>query len=310
VLKKEYVQTAIMIVLIIIIVVGIWAGSQAVLGTQYPALAVVSTSMLPTLNVGDLLIIQGTNPADINANYTTGDIVVFRSPSNPDYRIVHRAVRRELTADGYVFTTHGDNNPTGAEEKFQASYLIGRVIARVPYVGNISLFMNAQGNIYYIILAIILILIISTFYDTVRGKESENEPHERRKLFGKLDTEMIFVIVLNVLLISFAALNLWGAFTFWQPGAEPPQYVTVRGMYPDLQFHESFKKLYNNVNEAFVSHGFLTYKIDSMVDNSIRPGVPTLSWAQVAIIMLIIFDVWKLAGFLRSRKTLNAKTDA
>jgi hypothetical protein len=47
-----------------------------------------------------------------------------------------------------------------------------------------------------------------------------------------------------------------------------------------------------------------------MVDNSIRPGVATLSWAQVAIIMLIIFDVWKLAGFLRSRKTLNARTDA
>ena len=136
--KNEYFQTAIMIILMIVIVFGFWYGSQLVLNTQYPALAVVSTSMLPTLNVGDVIIVQGLPATQINAHYTTGDIVVFRNPNNPDERIVHRAVKIENTSNGYLITTVGDN-VGGEKDQFSpwpASLLVGKVIARIPYVGN------------------------------------------------------------------------------------------------------------------------------------------------------------------------------
>jgi signal peptidase I len=75
--KNEYVQTAVVIGLIALAVFGFWMGSQAVLNTPYPALAVVSGSMcIPyngacdgwthpfehTLHIGDLIIVQGVAP--------------------------------------------------------------------------------------------------------------------------------------------------------------------------------------------------------------------------------------------------------
>jgi hypothetical protein len=43
-----------------------------------------------TLHVGDLLIVQGVNPATLNTNYPDSDIIVFHEPGNPNRLIVHR----------------------------------------------------------------------------------------------------------------------------------------------------------------------------------------------------------------------------
>ena len=303
--KNEYFQKAIMIILMVVIVFGFCYGSQLVLNTQYPALAVVSTSMLPTLNVGDVIIVQGLPVTQIKANYTTGDIVVFRSPYEPDKRIVHRAVKIENTSNGYLVTTVGDN-VGGQKDQFSpwpASLLIGKVIARIPYVGNFPLFMNALGNFYYFIIVIIIVInILLLFFDTDEKKKSiKEEPHEKRKLFGKLDIDIVFFLILNVLLIGFTIFNLFGKFTFWQIGAEPPQNVTIRGLYSDLQYQASFRY----VSEAFLSQGFLTYQIDCSVNGAIRPGVPTFSWMQVSIVFLLILDFWMANKYLHFAKRLK-----
>jgi signal peptidase I len=290
------------------IVFGFWYGSQLVLNTQYPALAVVSESMLPTLNVGDVIIVQGVPAAQINANYTTGDIIVYRSPYDPEMRIVHRAVKKELVGNSYVFTTKGDNNP-GSDSPFSESYLIGKVIARIPYVGNFALFINTLGNFYFFIILIIIIvnILLSLFLGTDEEKESlEEEPHEKKKLFWKIDTKMISLLILNVLLIGFLIFNLWGSFAFWQPGAETPsQIVTIHGMYSDLQYHMSFKTSHNNVSEAILSQGFLTYQIDCRVNGLIRPGVPTFSWMQTSILLLLTLNLWMLSAPLQLGKRLK-----
>ena len=289
----------------VVIVFGFWYGSQLVLNTQYPALAVVSTSMLPTLNVGDIIIVQGVSAAQINANYTIGDIVVFRRPisSDPEYRIVHRAVNKVQNSDGtWTITTHGDNNPIGANEEFNSKDLIGKVIARIPYVGNFPLFMNALGNFYYFIIVIIIVInILLLFFDTDEEKKSiKEEPHEKRKLFGKLDIELVFIAILNVLIIGFMIFNLFGSFTFWQIGKEPsPGYVTIYGMFSDLHFHEIY------VSKAILSNGFLTYKIDSQVSGGIRPGVPTFSWMQVSILILVFLNLWMANKYLHLDKRLK-----
>jgi signal peptidase I len=296
-----------MIILMVVIVFGFWYGSQLVLNTQYPALAVVSTSMLPTLNVGDIIIVQGVSAAQINANYTIGDIVVFRRPisSDPEYRIVHRAVNKVQNSDGtWTITTHGDNNPIGANEEFNSKDLIGKVIARIPYVGNFPLFMNALGNFYYFIIVIIIVInILLLFFDTDEEKKSiKEEPHEKRKLFGKLDIELVFIAILNVLIIGFMIFNLFGSFTFWQIGKEPsPGYVTIYGMFSDLHFHEIY------VSKAILSNGFLTYKIDSQVSGGIRPGVPTFSWMQVSILILVFLNLWMANKYLHLDKRLRTR---
>jgi signal peptidase I len=287
--KNEYVQTAAMIGIMIALVFGSWYGIQLVLKTQYPALAVVSESMLPTLNVGDIIIVQGVSASEIHANITTGDIVVFRDlERGTDFRIVHRAIKKEYTPNGYWITTHGDHNPAPLNETFHENQLIGRVIARVPYIGNFALFVNALGNFYYfiIIMVIAISILFSLIFDS--GEKSESE-QPKWKLFGKLTVDSIFLMVINALLIAFMIFNLYGSLAFWQIGREPqPGYVTIHGMFPDLQFHESY------VNQAFLSNGFLTYKIDSLVSSGIRTGVATFSWAQASFLLLLLFDVWEL----------------
>jgi len=302
--KNEYFQTVIMIILMVVIVFGFWYGCQLALNTHYPALAVVSESMLPTLNVGDVIIVQGLPAAQINANNTTGDIIVYRSPYDPEKLIVHRAVNKENTSNGYRFTTKGDNN-AGSDTPFHESYLIGKVIARIPYVGNFVLLVNAIGNFYYFIIIIIIIvnILLSLFFDTDEKKKSANEePHEKRKLFGKLEIETVFFLILDVLLVGFVVFNLFGVFTFWQPGAEMvDKHVTIRGMYSDLQYHAS----YNHVSEAFLSQGFFSYKIDCLVNGTIRPGAPTFSWMQASILILVFLNLWMANKYLHFAKRLK-----
>jgi signal peptidase I len=263
--------------------------------------------MLPTLDVGDVIIVQGVPVTQINANYTTGDIVVFRSPTygDPNFRIVHRAVNKVQNSDGtWTITTHGDNNPIGSNEEFNSKDLIGKVIARIPYVGNFPLFINALGNFYYFIIVIIIVIniLISLLFDTDEEKKStKEEPHEKRKLFGKLEIGTIFFLILNVLLIAFLIFNLFGNFTFWQIGADPPQNVTIRGLYSDLQYQTS----YNHVSNAFLSQGFFLYKIDCLVNGAIRPGVWTFSWMQASLLALLILNLWMANKYLQFAKRLK-----
>jgi signal peptidase len=291
-------------------VFGFWFGIQAALNTPYPALAVASGSMLPTLNVGDLIIVQGTPPNQINASYMTGDIIVFRSPSNPDELIVHRAVKVLPMGDGsYLITTKGDNGGGDSDQfsPWPSSLLVGKVVGRIPCVGNFSLFTHSLGNSYLLVVLIIIIAVIILMFPFT--SENEDKPHQERKLFGKIPLRMIYVLVLNGLLISIAVFGLVGAFTFWQEGAQPGQDVTIRGMYPDIRFHES----YNNVHEILLSQGFLTYTINCNASDGVlestRLGVTTFSWAQAAVVALLVFDVWELLKFIRRRKKGASQTE-
>jgi len=298
--KNEYFQTAMMFALTVAIVFGFYFGAQAALGTEYPGLAVASKSMLPTLNVGDLIIVQKVDPAKINAQYVTGDIVVYRQ-SYTGKLIVHRAVKIEPYNDGYRITTRGDNNNID-DPPWQSSALVGKVIAKIPLAGNFPLFIHSQENMYFLIVIIILLIFVFAILPFGGGDEEENveekKLHERKKLFGKIDIGILYVLILNFLILCFLVFNFLGAFAFWQPGADPPQYVAVRGMYADLEYHESF----SDVEQVYLSQGVMTYSIDCLVNGTIRPGVPTFSWVQASILILIAINLWTFINFMKSKE--------
>ena len=58
-LKNNYVKTAILIIIVIGGVLSFWFGIRVVLRTEYPFMAVASGSMVPTLHIGDLIVVQG-----------------------------------------------------------------------------------------------------------------------------------------------------------------------------------------------------------------------------------------------------------
>lgn len=195
--KNEYLQTLLAMLLVIVVVFSIWYGSQIVLNTNIPpALAVVSGSMdmtsygqnqggadpfSPTLQIGDLIIIQGVDANSLNVDYPNSDIIVFHRPDNPRELIVHRIVS-EITIDGKLFFfTKGDGNPPVIWPYFQENMydkwynseeavplgavsqdlVIGKVILRIPLIGYIPMFVQAMiGSNPLAILPVIFVLII------------------------------------------------------------------------------------------------------------------------------------------------------
>ena len=165
ILKRDYMQTIIMIAAVILAVLIFWYGLSFVYRTDHPILAVASGSMEPVLYAGDLILIEGIeNAADIHTATKDadqpGDIIVF-------YRynelIVHRAVEKTLNSDGtYSFKTWGDNNgwPDGGLVK--ESDVVGKYLGfKIPWLGNIALFFAPfEVKVAFIALWIVVLIMI------------------------------------------------------------------------------------------------------------------------------------------------------
>ncbi len=200
--RNEYVQTAIVIGLIALVVFGFWYGSQVVLNTPYPALAVESGSMcIPyngacdgwfhpferTLHIGDLIIVQGVNPADLNADYPNSDIIVFHKPSDFAELIVHRIVNKEERGGVLYFDTKGDGNganwpsPPDTVDPWSPvseDLVVGKVIMRIPWIGHIVLFMRNSIGLPIVIAFIIILVIIEFIFPLLRGKKPPDQQKE------------------------------------------------------------------------------------------------------------------------------------
>lgn len=160
-LRNEYVRSVIFLAVILIAIASFWFGLRAYLRTDYPLLAVASGSMIPTLNVGDLIVVQGGLTAnEINAEYESGDIIIFYRPGDADELIVHRAVERHADGETWYFKTKGDHNPSTDHWKVYERDIVGKVVGLVPYIGNIPLFVHTQQGMIIIVILIIALVVL------------------------------------------------------------------------------------------------------------------------------------------------------
>ena len=200
--KKNNFKTIVAIVLIVAVVLGFLFGLQFALHTSIPVLTVESGSMsIPydvgdnfwlsithpfdrTLSIGDIIIIEGVNPADLNANYPNSDIIVYREPSDLSTLIVHRIVSKQEINGTWYFQTKGDGNgqpwpaiPSPDEYDghtiwysaqysntgIPQNYVIGKVIMRIPWFGWITLFMRDNSWGLPVVITLIMLLIVIEF---------------------------------------------------------------------------------------------------------------------------------------------------
>jgi signal peptidase I len=197
--KKDYFQTILAIVLIAIAVLAFWFGLRAFLNTDYPMLAVASGSMstlqpdnpwnypfVPTLHTGDIIIVQAVSWNDIyanpyNASGRSGDILVFRETEGNNELIVHRAVYK---FDNNTVKTLGDGNsgvygPPFPDGNVPYDQVIGKVVMRIPWVGNLALFLQGSSAVYLIIGLIILILAVEAILSVPRDKRPDMTEQEK-----------------------------------------------------------------------------------------------------------------------------------
>ncbi len=149
------------IAIVVIAVVVIWLSLQAVFGTQNPFYVVASGSMIPALEVYDIIVIQGHDPFE---EVQVGDIIVFDRPSDHNRVIVHR-VESILNEEPFTVRTQGDANPSfirGTDYPITEEEYIGKVAYVIPQVGYITQILKPPMN--YIIIAIVIgVMIIKQF---------------------------------------------------------------------------------------------------------------------------------------------------
>jgi len=146
---------------IFIVVIGvliIWMGLRVVFGTENPFYVVSSGSMIPELQVFDVLVVQGNDPFE---SVKIGDVIVFNRPQGQDRVIVHR-VAAVLNEDPYTIRTKGDANPAsipGTDFPITEEEYIGKVAYVIPQVGYVTRVLTPPIN--YIIIAIIIAVMIA-----------------------------------------------------------------------------------------------------------------------------------------------------
>ncbi|KYH38495.1 MAG: S26B, signal peptidase I [Candidatus Bathyarchaeota archaeon B23] len=138
---------------------------RAATGVEHPLMVVVSQSMIPTLGVGDLLIVGAIEDLeDLEAGPPPeGEIIVFIRPGNTEEFIVHRVVKKYKAGHKWFFVTKGDNNPNVDPSPIPEENVLGRVVGRIPILGYLPLFQKTRGGI--ILIAALMILIF--FSDTL-----------------------------------------------------------------------------------------------------------------------------------------------
>ena len=151
-------------------VLVIWIGLQVAFGTTNPFYVVASGSMIPVLEVYDVLIVRGHEPFE---DIEVGDIIVFNRPSDHDRVIVHR-VASILDENPKTIRTKGDANAAsipGTDFPITEEEYIGKVAYTVPQVGYVTQILKPPIN--YVLIAIVVGAMI---FKQMRNRKEETKP--------------------------------------------------------------------------------------------------------------------------------------
>lgn len=134
-------------------------------GSESPVVVVLSESMEPAFQRGDILFLSMSEEP-----VRAGEIVVFKLEGR-GIPIVHRVIevhKRQDDGEEYV-VTKGDNNngddrtlyPPG-QLWLQRHHIMGRAVGFLPYVGWITIIMTEKPIIKYILIGALGLLVITS----------------------------------------------------------------------------------------------------------------------------------------------------
>ena len=131
----------------------------------YNAYVVLTGSMIPEIQVRDVVITKKRDPKDLEV----GDIITFLSSDSrlSGVIVTHRIKNKyyDPTTGRYSFQTKGDNNNVEDFALAQDYNIIGEVIFKIPKLGYVQEILATKGGLIIIVL-IPCLAVLS--YDLVR----------------------------------------------------------------------------------------------------------------------------------------------
>ena len=160
----------------VVIFVGLLLGTVVIPAIQGSTcfLIVLSGSMAPSMNPGDVIISNHIDPKEVHLN----DVITFTYADYPKKFVTHRVVNITASEAGIIqFQTKGDANKEPDGRWVQSQEIIGKVTLVIPYLGYVSNFAKSRLG-FLTIIFIPAILIISQGAWTIH-KEKKKKPSHR-----------------------------------------------------------------------------------------------------------------------------------
>ncbi|KAG5510797.1 hypothetical protein JKF63_07869 [Porcisia hertigi] len=143
-----------------------WRGVAELTNCEASIVVVLSGSMLPGYERGDVLLLHH-NPA---YPVEVGDIIVYSLPGE-SIPIVHRVLRIHERAEDHkrFYLTKGDNNMHDdrflfkqGREWVEEDMIIGKTYAYIPYIGYLTIAVNEVKIIKYIFVGLVGFFLLIT----------------------------------------------------------------------------------------------------------------------------------------------------
>ena len=132
---------------------------------KYGAYVVLTGSMLPEIQVYDVVITKKQKAEDLKE----GDVITFASSDSrfAGTIITHRIIKKNYSSKtkSYTFQTKGDNNNVADSALVTPNNIYGRVILKIPKLGYLRDFLASDGGWILVILFPCLAVVA---YDVVK----------------------------------------------------------------------------------------------------------------------------------------------
>lgn len=130
----------------------------------FTPLSVVSDSMAPTFNAGDLIIIRKCDPSTLQE----GDIITFHAIINNEYALnTHRISQIQDQNGVRSYVTKGDNNAIEDIHMISDGDIVGQYVGKLPGFGKIVEFLSSSTGFLLVIVLPLLIFFIYQVYHLV-----------------------------------------------------------------------------------------------------------------------------------------------
>ncbi|KAH8911585.1 signal peptidase complex catalytic subunit SEC11 [Coniochaeta sp. PMI_546] len=140
-----------------------WKGLSVVTDSPSPIVVVLSGSMEPAFQRGDLLFLWNRNWLQ---ETDVGEIVVY-NVKDKEIPIVHRIVRKFGNGPKAKLLTKGDNNGADdtdlyakGQEYLERKDIIGSVVAFIPFVGYVTILLSEHPWLKTVMLGLMGLVVV------------------------------------------------------------------------------------------------------------------------------------------------------
>mmetsp|Transcript_28730 Transcript_28730/g.39509 ORF Transcript_28730/g.39509 Transcript_28730/m.39509 type:complete len:183 (+) Transcript_28730:1620-2168(+) len=161
--KRQLTFQALNLAMIVFSALMIWKGLMCITKSESPVVVVLSGSMEPAFQRGDILFLT-----NLDDPIRAGEIVVFKIKDR-DIPIVHRVMKVHEKADGKIeVLTKGDNNRVDDRGLYapgqlwlQREDILGRARGTLRYLGMVTIILNDYPVLKYVLIGVMGLFVLT-----------------------------------------------------------------------------------------------------------------------------------------------------